>query len=56
VYRAEFAENLARGGNLLLYIRRHGFCCKLEELCAFLVACVFEPWATNELPAYSERT
>ena len=44
MHRAEFADNLARGGNLLLSdIRRHGFCCKLEALCAFLVARDFDP-------------
>jgi hypothetical protein len=38
----------------LCHIRRHGFCCKLEAPCAFLIA---ESNAqAYELPAYSKRT
>jgi hypothetical protein len=37
----------------LCHIRRHGFCCKLEAPCAFLIA---EGIAqAYELPAYSKR-
>ena len=56
MHRAEFAENLARGGNLLLYdIRRHGFCCKLEAVCAFLVARVFDPGLRMNYPLISKE-
>ena len=56
MHRAEFAENLARGGNLLLYeFRRHGFCCKLEAVCAFLVARVFDPGLRMNYPLISKE-
>src|SRR2546430_5751678 len=39
----------------LCHIRRHGFCCKPEALCACLVG-EGTAWPVNELPAYSKGT
>jgi hypothetical protein len=55
LHRAEFAKKVRSGENLALCrIRHHGFCCKLEALCAFLIAAGIA--LAYELPAYSKRT
>jgi aminodeoxyfutalosine synthase len=39
LHRAKYAQKKGSGGKLALcHIRRHGFCCKLEAPCAFLIA------------------